>query len=85
MKSWGNNCSDQLGDGTWTDFRTTATTGHGPALLTDQTVVAWGRNNHGQLGNGTNADSSVPVTALAALTGADKIAAPVGGDFSLAN
>lgn len=62
-----------------------AATGHGPALLTDQTVVAWGRNNHGQLGNGTNADSRVPVTTLAALTGADKIAAPVGGDFSLAN
>ncbi|WP_371775155.1 hypothetical protein [Streptomyces sp. NBC_01438] len=26
LKAWGNNRAGQLGDGTWTDFRTTATT-----------------------------------------------------------
>ncbi|MFD7534774.1 hypothetical protein [Streptomyces sp. NPDC059819] len=26
LKSWGNNRAGELGDGTWTDFRTTATT-----------------------------------------------------------
>ena len=106
LKSWGNNRSGQLGDGSWTDFRTTATSvlgltsagvvkiaaggggpaaGHGLALLTDRTVQSWGANGSGQLGNGTTSDSSTPVTTLTALTGADKIAAPVGGDFSLAN
>ncbi|MFE2246289.1 RCC1 domain-containing protein [Streptomyces lavendulae] len=106
LKSWGNNRAGQLGDGTWTDFRTTATTvlgltsaevvkiaagaagpanGHGLALLTDRTVQSWGANGSGQLGDGTTTDSSTPVTTLTALTGVDKIAAPVGGDFSLAN
>ncbi len=48
-------------------------------------VKAWGQNTSGQLGNGTTTESSTPVTTLTALTGVDKIAAPVGGDFSLAN
>ncbi|MFJ6659820.1 hypothetical protein ACIQNG_26215 [Streptomyces sp. NPDC091377] len=49
------------------------------------TVRACGYNASGQLSNGTTTDSTTPVTPLTALTGIDKIAAPVGGDFSMAN
>ncbi|MFJ9630070.1 RCC1 domain-containing protein [Streptomyces sp. NPDC101175] len=98
LKEWGQNVSGQLGDGT-TDHRTTPVTvpgirgvqlvaggrEHTIALLGDNTVRSWGNNGSGQLGNGTTTDSSTPVTTLTALTGVDKIAAPVGGDFSLAN
>ncbi|MFJ2110861.1 hypothetical protein ACIOEX_02865 [Streptomyces sp. NPDC087850] len=58
---------------------------HTIALLNDNTVRSWGANASGQLGNGTTTDSTTPVTSLTALTGVDKIAAPVGGDFSMAN
>ncbi|MFJ8487475.1 hypothetical protein ACIRBZ_03695 [Streptomyces sp. NPDC094038] len=106
LKSWGDNRSGRLGDGTWTDFRATATTvlgltgaevvkiaaggggsatGHGPALLTDRTVQSWGANGSGRPGNGTTTDSGTPVTTPTALTGVDRTAAPVGGDFGLAN
>ncbi|MFF7472728.1 hypothetical protein [Streptomyces sp. NPDC008092] len=51
----------------------------------EKRLKSWGSNRSGQLGNGTTTDSSTPVTTLTALTGVDKIAAPVGGDFSLAN
>jgi alpha-tubulin suppressor-like RCC1 family protein len=50
LKSWGNNRSGQRGDGTWTDFRTTATTVLG---LTSAEVVkiaaggAGAHNGHG--------------------------------------
>ncbi|MEE1828538.1 hypothetical protein PUR61_41185 [Streptomyces sp. BE20] len=98
LKAWGQNTSGQIGDGT-TDYRITPVpvpgiTGtrlvaagreHTIALLGDNTVRSWGNNGSGQLGNGTTTDSSTPVTSLTALTGVDKIAAPVGGDFSLAN
>ncbi|MFG2953696.1 RCC1 domain-containing protein [Streptomyces sp. NPDC048291] len=98
LKMWGQNTSGQLGDGT-TDHRITPVTvpgltgvqlaaggrEHTIALIGDNTVRSWGANGSGQLGNGTTTDSSTPVTTLTALTGVDKIAAPVGGDFSLAN
>ncbi|MER0429994.1 RCC1 domain-containing protein [Streptomyces microflavus] len=98
LHAWGQNTSGQLGDGT-TDYRITpfpvpGLTGiqliaagreHTIALLSDNTVRSWGANGSGQLANGTTTDSSTPVTSLTALTGVDKIAAPVGGDFSLAN
>ncbi|MFE2854895.1 RCC1 domain-containing protein [Streptomyces lavendulae] len=98
LHAWGQNTSGQLGDGT-TDYRITPVavpglTGiqliaagreHTVVLLGDNTVRSWGANGSGQLGNGTTTDSSTPVTTLTALTGVDKIAAPVGGDFSLAN
>ncbi|GLV86001.1 hypothetical protein Slala03_56900 [Streptomyces lavendulae subsp. lavendulae] len=53
--------------------------------MAEKRLKSWGNNRAGQLGNGTTTDSSTPVTTLTALTGVDKIAAPVGGDFSLAN
>ncbi|MEU9343426.1 hypothetical protein AB0D74_19685 [Streptomyces sp. NPDC048278] len=98
LKVWGQNTSGQLGDGT-TDYRITPVPvpglkgvqlvaggrEHTIALIGDNTVRSWGNNSSGQLGNGTTTDSSTPVTTLTALTGVDKIAAPVGGDFSLAN
>ncbi|MFJ5643370.1 RCC1 domain-containing protein [Streptomyces sp. NPDC093223] len=98
LEAWGQNTSGQLGDGT-TDFRITPVRvpgvhgvqlvaggrEHTVVLLGDNTVRSWGANGSGQLGNGTTTESSTPVTTLTALTGVDKIAAPVGGDFSLAN
>ncbi|MFF4343275.1 RCC1 domain-containing protein [Kitasatospora sp. NPDC001540] len=98
LKAWGQNTSGQVGDGT-TDYRITPVPvpgikgvqlvaggrEHTIALLGDNTVRSWGANGSGQLGNGTTTESSTPVTTLTALTGVDKIAAPVGGDFSLAN
>ncbi|MFD5519586.1 RCC1 domain-containing protein [Streptomyces sp. NPDC127066] len=98
LHAWGQNTSGQLGDGT-TDYRITpvpvpglkgiqlvaAGREHTVVLLGDNTVRSWGANGSGQLGNGTTTDSSTPVTTLTALTGVDKIAAPIGGDFSLAN
>ncbi|MCZ0980273.1 hypothetical protein O1L60_18240 [Streptomyces diastatochromogenes] len=98
LHAWGQNTSGQVGDGT-TDYRITPVPvpgikgvqlvaggrEHTIVLLGDNTVRSWGANGSGQLGNGTTDESSSPVTTLTALTGVDKIAAPVGGDFSLAN
>ncbi|MFK0230859.1 RCC1 domain-containing protein [Streptomyces sp. NPDC090303] len=98
LHAWGQNTSGQLGDGT-TDYRITPVrvpelTGvqivaggreHTVVLLGDDTVRSWGSNGSGQLGNSTTTESAVPVTTLTALSGVDKIAAPVGGDFSMAN
>ncbi|MFI1385845.1 RCC1 domain-containing protein [Embleya sp. NPDC020886] len=98
LYAWGRNTSGQLGDGT-TDNRNKPVpvpdlTGvrlavcgreHTAALLGDGTLRSWGGNGSGQLGNGTTTDSSTPVTTLTTLTGVDKIAAPVGGDFGMAN
>ncbi|MFB6892759.1 RCC1 domain-containing protein [Kitasatospora sp. NPDC056327] len=98
LKAWGQNASGQIGDGT-TAFRVTpvevpglsgvvSVAGgreHTVVLLDDRTVRSWGGNRSGQLGDGTTSDRSVPVAALTVPTGADRIAAPIGGDFSLAH
>ncbi|MFI2611224.1 RCC1 domain-containing protein [Kitasatospora sp. NPDC018619] len=98
LKAWGQNTAGQLGDGTTvfrvlpvtvpglTDVRLVAAgREHTVALSGTSTVHSWGSNGSGQLGDGTTTDSSTPVPTLTALTGIDKLAAPVGGDFSLAN
>ncbi|MGW2871017.1 RCC1 domain-containing protein [Kitasatospora sp. NPDC001225] len=98
LKAWGQNTAGQLGDGTTvfrvlpvtvpglTDVRLVAAgREHTVALSGTSTVHSWGSNGSGQLGDGTTTDSCTPVPTLTALTGIDKIAAPVGGDFSLAN
>ncbi|MCG7209397.1 RCC1 domain-containing protein [Streptomyces arenae] len=98
LSTRGENTSGQLGDGT-TDYRTkpvpvrgltgiqliAAGREHTAILLSDNTVRPWGANGSGQFANGTTTDSTTPVTSLTALTGTDKLAAPVGGDFSLAS
>ncbi|MFD4749158.1 RCC1 domain-containing protein [Streptomyces rubiginosohelvolus] len=97
LKAWGKNASGQIGNGT-TDNRTAPVRvplllgvkqvaggrAHTVALLANGTVRSWGANGPGQLGDGTTTDSRVPVTTETFIE-ADKIAAPVGGDFSLAN
>ncbi|MFE3506299.1 hypothetical protein ACFXOZ_41615, partial [Kitasatospora sp. NPDC059160] len=50
LKAWGNNRSGQLGDGTWTDFRTTATTVLGLTSAEVVRIAAGGAgptNGHG--------------------------------------
>ncbi|GAA5007851.1 hypothetical protein [Kitasatospora paranensis] len=42
LKPWGNNRGGQLGDGTWTDFRTTATTVLGPTSAEVVKIAAGG-------------------------------------------
>ncbi|MFG2914885.1 RCC1 domain-containing protein [Kitasatospora sp. NPDC048298] len=98
LKAWGQNTAGQLGDGT-TVFRILPVTvpgltgvrlvaagrEHTVVLSGSATVHSWGSNGSGQLGDGTTTDSTTPVPTLTALTGIDKLAAPVGGDFSLAH
>ncbi|MFD7534773.1 hypothetical protein [Streptomyces sp. NPDC059819] len=57
---------------------------HSLARGEDGTVWAWGYNVNCQLGEGTPATGNIPMQ-VNALRGVDKIAAPIGGDFNLAN
>ena len=80
VRSWGDNYSGQLGDGT-TASRTSPGTVPGIAdavavaagyqgtlvLRADHTVVGFGRNAHGELGDGTTTERHSPV-AVAGLT-----------------
>ncbi|MFD8375781.1 RCC1 domain-containing protein [Streptomyces sp. NPDC059688] len=97
LHTWGRNTSGQLGSATTknqaTPIPVPGLTGiqlaacgreHTLALLTDNTVRSWGNNCSGQLGNRTTTGSSTPMTILSELSGVDELAAPVGGDFSLA-
>ncbi|MFH8562070.1 RCC1 domain-containing protein [Streptomyces sp. NPDC017988] len=88
VKAWGRNTEAQLGDGTQVT-RTTpvlidgltqvrdiaAGQFHTVALREDQSVVTWGYNSAGQLGDGTVTTAGKPVTALAAGSGVNHLAA----------
>lgn len=92
--AWGNNSTNQLGDGTnirrLTPVAVSTITevvavaagqSHSLALKRDGTVCAWGANSAGQLGDGTTTQRSTPV-CLTLPTGVSAIAA--GAMHSLA-
>lgn len=47
----------------------------------DDQFRSWHADGAGRAGSGTTTESSTQVITLTALTGVDKIAAPVGGDL----
>ncbi|MFF0432023.1 hypothetical protein ACFYU9_07345 [Streptomyces sp. NPDC004327] len=83
VRSWGENSSGQLGDGTATGrivpVQVSGLTGvksisaggsHSLAARTDGTVRSWGYNAEGELGDGTHASKSTPVQVCAPGTSA---------------
>ncbi|MDI1460815.1 cell wall anchor protein [Catellatospora sp. KI3] len=99
VRSWGNNDSGQLGDGTTTERLTPVTvtglTGRkvksvaagidfSAAVLGDGSVKSWGGNGLGQLGNGTTAGPQLTPGDVIGLTGVRVKHVAAGGLFSLA-
>lgn len=89
VKTWGDNTSGSLGDGTWT-LKTTPVAvtglggtvtaiatgwGHTVALMADGTVKAWGENAAGELGDGTRVDRNLPVTVSGLIIAANGVPA----------
>ena len=94
VECWGDNSSNQLGDGTTTPTAApqpvpglsgataiTAGDSHTCALMLDGTVQCWGDNSDGRSANGTNLTAPTPVT-VPNLTGVTAIAA--GADATCA-
>lgn len=90
VRCWGRNADGELGRGTFTAYETTpgsvdfggataidiaAGSFHTCATMSDYSVRCWGANPMGQLGNNTTTRSSLPVSVLAAATGAAQMSA----------